>query len=146
CLSEEQKASIEAIAVDMSSAFRAGIEENCPTAQIVYDLFHIVQNYGRDVIDRVRIDDGKRKSAEGHELIMRSKYLLLSNRENLRMHQRYALSLLLFVNANLSMVYIMKQMLKEIWGYKSESHAAWALENWCSLAEASGIPALARFG
>jgi len=56
-LGAEGCAQTEAVALDMSLAFTAETQPQCPDAAIVYDLFHVVVNYGREVIDRVRVDE-----------------------------------------------------------------------------------------
>lgn len=33
---------------------------HCPEAEIVYELFRVVSKYGREVIDRVRVDEANR--------------------------------------------------------------------------------------
>ena len=47
---------IEAVAMDMNTAFDMEVRQHCPQAEVVYDLFHVVARFGRDVVDRVRID------------------------------------------------------------------------------------------
>ncbi|WP_049339825.1 transposase, partial [Stutzerimonas stutzeri] len=47
---------IEAVAMDMNTAFDLEVKQHCPQAEVVYDLFHVVARYGRDVIDRIRVD------------------------------------------------------------------------------------------
>ncbi|KOT03117.1 transposase family protein [Burkholderia mallei] len=47
---------IEAVAIDMTTAYELEIKEQCPQAEIVFDLYHVVAKYGREVIDRVRVD------------------------------------------------------------------------------------------
>jgi len=47
---------IEAVAIDMTTAYELEIREQCPQAEIVFDLYHVVAKYGREVIDRVRVD------------------------------------------------------------------------------------------
>ena len=42
--------------MDQSTAFDIEVKEQCPNAVIVFDLFHVLTNYGRKVIDRVRVD------------------------------------------------------------------------------------------
>ncbi|MBF3900186.1 transposase, partial [Burkholderia pseudomallei] len=44
---------IEAVAIDMTTAYELEIKEQCPQAEIVFDLYHVVAKYGREVIDRV---------------------------------------------------------------------------------------------
>ncbi len=43
---------IEAVAIDMTSAYELEIREHCPPAEVVFDLFHVVAKYGREVIHR----------------------------------------------------------------------------------------------
>ncbi|MFO5782855.1 ISL3 family transposase, partial [Klebsiella pneumoniae] len=45
---------IEAVAMDMNTAFDLEVKQHCPRAEVVYDLFHVVARYGREVIDRIR--------------------------------------------------------------------------------------------
>ena len=40
---------IEAVAMDMNTAFDLEVKKHCPQAEVVYDLFHVVARYGRDV-------------------------------------------------------------------------------------------------
>ncbi len=41
---------IEAVAMDLE------VQAWCPNARVVYDLFHLIAKFGREVIDRVRVD------------------------------------------------------------------------------------------
>jgi len=47
---------IEAIAMDINTAMDLEAQHHCPNARIVYDLFHVLAKFGREVIDRVRVD------------------------------------------------------------------------------------------
>lgn len=47
---------IEAVAMDMNTAFDLEVKQHCPQTEVVYDLFHVVARYGRDVIERIRVD------------------------------------------------------------------------------------------
>lgn len=143
----EQRASIEAVALDMSVGYRKAVEAACPQAALVYDLFHVVAKYGREVVDRVRVRESKRQETEeGRKLIKGSRYLLLKNRPNLSSDQRSRLRELLEANERLSTVYILKDQLKQIWRYRYRAWGRRAFHEWCDLAEASGIPELGRFG
>jgi transposase len=51
---------IRAVAMDMSPAFENEVRFQCPDAEIVFDLFHVVAKYSREVIDRVRVDEANR--------------------------------------------------------------------------------------
>ena len=56
---------IKAVAMDMNSSYEQEVWEHCPNADVVYDLFHVVAKYGREVIDRVRVDEANRLRDEG---------------------------------------------------------------------------------
>ncbi len=51
---------IEAVAMDMNIAFDLEVQQHCPNARAVYDLYHVVAKYCREVIDRVRVDEANR--------------------------------------------------------------------------------------
>lgn len=117
--------SIEAVAMDMNSAMDLEAQAHCPNARIVYDLFHVVAKFGREVIDRVRVDQANQLKADraGHRIIKRSRWLLLRNRENLSEEQAIKLDELLAANAPLTTVYLLKSQLKELWYAPSEDEA-----------------------
>jgi transposase len=145
-LTPQQRNGIQAIATDMASAYREAIDEAVPHVAQVYDLFHVVAKYSREVIDRVRIDESKRMGSEaGRRLIKGSRYLLLRNQTNLSTDQQDRLHELLCANERLNTVHILKDQLKKIWSYKSSGWARRALIQWCALAAASGIRALQAF-
>ena len=41
-MTNEQKAAIEAVAIDMWEAYINCIQHHCPNAKIVFDMFHVV--------------------------------------------------------------------------------------------------------
>ena len=45
--SGERCQQIEAVAMDMNTAFDLEVKQHCPQAEVVYDLFHVVARYGR---------------------------------------------------------------------------------------------------
>lgn len=57
-------AQIRAVAMDMNTAYDLEVRTRCPNADVVYDLFHVVAKYGREVIDRVRVDEANRLAAD----------------------------------------------------------------------------------
>jgi transposase len=144
-LTPEQRKSIEAVASDMAAGFRNAVEKACPHAALVYDLFHVVAKYSREVVDVVRIEEAKKQDEAGRKLIKGSRYLLLKNDSNLRESQRQDLQALLAANETLNTVYVLKDQLKQIWSYSDPARASQALNSWCALAEQSEITPLATF-
>ena len=144
-LTPEQRASIEAIAVDMSPPYRKGLAIWCPDAAIVYDFFHMVAKYGLEVLDKIRSQQVKRFTGPSRKFIKGSKYLLLRNSSDLDAEQRTRLRALLDVNEPLAIAYLLKDQLKKLWSYTSEAWAERALLHWAALAFDSGLPPLVRF-
>ncbi len=143
-LTEAQKASIQAIAMDMWDPYIKAVKECCPGASIVFDQFHVVKAFNK-VIDKVRNTEYRKANKEGKEVIKGSKYLLLKNKENLLKEERPKLKSLLKLNKAITTVYVLKDYLKELWRYKYSKWAENALEHWCSLAYESGIRAVLSF-
>lgn len=138
---------IEAVAMDMNTAMDLEVQKHCPNARVVYDLFHVVAKFGREVVDRVRVDQANqlRDSPADRKVIKRSRWLLLRNPANLSGEQHIKLDELLAANVPLTTVYLLKTNLKELWYARSEqeAHARW--DEWFSMAMESGIKPLILF-
>lgn len=149
-------AQLEAAVMDMSEAYELETRRHCPQAVIVYDLFHIVAKFGREVIDRVRVDETNRVARAGgphdrrtcalRRVIKGTRWLLLRNRENITAPaDRVRLRELLAANRRLWVVYVLKDALKQLWRYRypGAAHRAW--RQWYGWAIRSRIRALADF-
>lgn len=138
---------IEAVAIDMTTAYELEIKAHCPQAEVVYDLFHVVAKYGREVIDRVRVDQANllRHDRPSRRVLKSSRWLLLRNRSNLAPEQTLRLKELLAANEPLLCVYLLRDQLKQLWFYRKPAWATRAWEQWCGHAQESGIPALQLF-
>jgi transposase len=55
-LGPERCGQLKAAVMDMNAGYELEVREHCKHAAIVFDLFHVVAKYGREVIDRVRVD------------------------------------------------------------------------------------------
>ena len=144
----EARQRIHAVAMDMHAPFEVEVRAQCPAAEIVYDLFHVVMKFGREVIDRVRVDEANRvrKDKAARKVVKGSKWLLLANRENLtEPTHRVRLKELLEANQALMTVYLLKDDLKHLWGYSREGWARRAWNDWLARAMESGIGPLKAF-
>lgn len=147
-LGPEGCARIEAVAMDMNTAFDLEVRQHCPQARVVYDLFHVVAKYGREVIDRVRVDEANRLRHDkpARKVIKQARWLLLRNPENLkREDQQVRLQDLLAANQSLMTVYLMKAELKALWSPATAWGWRSAWKQWLRLAAESAIPALKQF-
>jgi transposase len=158
-LGPEGCARIEAVALDMSRAYAEAVRACCPRARLVYDLFHVVAKYAREVLDRVRIDETNRlaralpRSAPGSQrrtaerrVLKGARWLLLRNREHVtRPADQVRLGELLRANRALYIVYVLKDDLKQLWRYRRVAAARRFWHGWLRRARASGLPPLVRF-
>src|SRR6266545_7929572 len=139
---------LEAAVMDMSEAYEQETRAHCPQAVIVYDLFHVVAKYGREVIDRVRVDEANRLRADrsARHLVKSARWLLLKNRENVtRQEDQVRLDELLAANASLMTVYVLKDDLKQLWRYRHAGYAKIFWQGWYDRAMSSGIEPLKVF-
>ena len=144
-LGAEGCAAIQSVAMDMNTALDLEVRHH-PQAEVVYDLFHVVAKYGREVIDRVRVDQANqlRDNPKSRQVIKRSRWLLLRNR-NLPEGHEVKLTALLEANQPLNVVWLMKTTLKELWYAPSEQEAQRRWTSWYRQSQESGIKALQHF-
>lgn len=147
-LGPEGCARIQAVAMDMNTAFDLEVRRHCPNARVVYDLFHVVAKYGREVIARVRVDAANqlRHDKPARRVVKQAHWLLLRNPANLKTSaERVRLDEVLAANQSLMTVYVMKEQLKALW----TAPTAWAWRRawtqWMAHASESQIPALVQF-
>ena len=138
---------IEAVVMDMWEPYEQEAMAHCPNANIVYDFFHIKSKYGREVIDRVRVDEANRlkDNKPQREVVKGSKWLLLRNSENLLKDERVRLTELLAANKQLATVYVLKDDLSHLWDYVYEGPALKFWEGWYDRAVRSKIEPLKTF-
>ena len=80
-LSDEQKASIKAVSIDMSAGYEKAIRDAVPHAQVCFDPFHVVQLGGK-AADQVRRDEYNQHGRSGTEAgkwIKGTRYSLLKD-------------------------------------------------------------------
>ena len=144
-LTSAQRKALEAIAMDMWDPYIKAVRKKVPHVKIVFDLFHVVSQFGR-VIDKVRTSEYRKASQENKEVFKGAKYLLLKNRSNVRRKkERRQLQELLKLNEIINSVLILKDKLKHIWSYRSRTWATKALDEWCALARSLKQRSVTKF-
>lgn len=134
--------------MDMNTAFDLEVRRHCPNARVVYDLFHVIAKYGREVISRVRVDAANqlRHDKPARRVVKQAHWLLLRNPANVKTPiQQVRLDEVLAANQSLMTVYVMKEQLKTLW--TSSTPRAWraAWKQWMAHASESNIPPLMQF-
>ena len=141
-------ARVQAVVMDMNAGYAEEVRSRCLRAEIVYDLFHVVAKYGREVIDRVRVDEANRlrNDRPARHLVKSSRWLLLRNRANLTgAADQVRLRELLAANRALFTVYVLKDDLKALWAYRHAGYALRFWQQWYQRAIRSRIEPLKRF-
>jgi transposase len=137
------KSKVEAVAMDMSPAYRDAVSAHLPRATIVFDHFHVIKLFN----DRL---SGLRRSLyhradEAHKKVLKgSRWLLLKAPENLDPERDEAKRLeeALALNKPLATAYYLKEDLRQFWIQPGRRFAAAFLTDWVRRAEASGVPML----
>ena len=138
---------LKAVAMDMNPAYEEEVRYQCPLVKIVYDLFHVVAKYSREVIDRVRVDEANKLKNDkpARKVVKGSRWLLLRNRENVNRKDRVKLDELLRANRKLMTVYVLKDDLKHLWDYTYLGAARNFWKQWYNRAIRSRIEPLKKF-
>lgn len=140
-------ARLRAAVMDMNTGFELEVRHHCKNAAVVFDLFHVVAKYGREVIDRVRVDRANELHTDRpqRKLVKGARWILLKNRDSLRPGEEVSLEELLAANRSLFVVYVLRDALKDLWSYRHPGYAVRAWRSWYRKALRSGIEPLRRF-
>ena len=142
---KKERAKLEAIVMDTWDPYILAVEKKVPHVKIVFDLFHVVSRFSR-VIDKVRNAEYHKASKENKSVFKGTRYLLLKNRSKLRgKEEREHLKHLLELNEVINTVLILRDKLKHIWSYRSQSWANKAIDEWCALARSIDHPEVKKF-
>ena len=136
-MTEEQKRRIKVVGADRSNAYTKAVREQLPGADICYDRFHIIKN-ANDALTKVRRAEFKRNDRDS-KVLKGSKYLLLSNLENLEDKGRNRLRQLLDLNENINKAHILKEGLRHLYTLDSEEAARKHFDDWIAQALESGL-------
>src|SRR5262245_13501580 len=140
------RATVEAVATDMSPAYIQAVRENLGNAVHVFDHFHVVKLFNEKLSDFRRELYREATERMDKEVLKGTRWLLLKNPENLdpKRNERERLEEALRMNQPLATVYYMKEDLRQIWEQPDKETATRVLEDWIRRAEASCIKVLQR--
>lgn len=134
------KAKVEAVAMDMSPAYRAAVSTHLPEAKIVFDHFHVVKLFN-DKLSDLRRSLYHKAEDEQKKVLKGSRWLLLKAPENLDpdRDEEARLEKALELNKPLATAYYLKEDLRQFWSQPGKTFAGAFLTDWVRRAEASGI-------
>ena len=117
---------IKEVSVDMSPAFKKGIDNNFPDAAIVYDKFHIIKHIN-DAVNKVRIAETVEE-----KILKGTRYVFLKNEDNLTKKQKKLLKECTMSNMNLKTVraYNIRKSFQDIYTAESQDEFITYLNKW----------------
>lgn len=170
----EYLSNVKAVAMDMNASFHTLFTERLPEATIVYDTFHMLAQFGREVLGTVRLEEAREHEQRANELKAQSKgmdketaallhnqakeehasykllkgsrWAILRNSDNLTDKQKESLSQILGSHEKLLICHAMKEELNELFQLRDPEEAKIRWRNWFDACEESGIEALVKFG
>jgi transposase len=135
-LSGDQRAGVEAAAIDMWAAFEKAVRTKLPQADIVYDKFHI-SSYLNKAVDDVRKAEHRELMAKGDGTLKGSKYLWLRNFPDLRCEPSFRD--LYAANLKTSRAWRLKESFAGFWDYRYNGPAEKFFRDWHKKVKRSGL-------
>jgi transposase len=123
-LSDEQLASIQAVAMDMWDPYIASVRENLPGAdsKIVFDKFHIAKHLG-EAVDRVRRRENKTLRAAGDDRLTGTRYDWLRHPARMETTDRQEFAALRDSNLKTARAWALKEAAMALFTYVYERPA-----------------------
>jgi transposase len=138
------RAKIEAVAMDMSPAYREAVATNLPGAKIVFDRFHVMKLFNEKLSDLRRALYREATDMLQKKVLKGTRWLLLKAAENLdeERDEKQRLKEALALNQSLATAYYLKEDLRQFWEQPGKKFATLFLDGWIKRAESSGIKVL----
>jgi transposase len=130
-LKAEQLEGIEAVAMDMWEPYVQSTSQYVPAGadKIVHDPFHMMKHMN-DAVNDVRKAEHRVLQAQGDDELAGTRWLWLYGMENVPEASRPAFDQLKFANFKTSRAWVLKEMLRTLWFYKSQAWAKKYFDRW----------------
>jgi transposase len=140
------RATIKAVATDMSPAYIRAVRDNHKGVIHVFDHFHVIKLFN-DKLSAFRRELHHQATDQQRRILKGTRWLLLKNPENLdaERDEHKRLQAALDLNAPLALAYYLKEDLRQIWTQADKRTARRVLRDWLARARASGIRMLRQF-
>lgn len=144
---KQSKATIVAVAIDMSPAYIQAVRTNLPSASLVFDHFHVIKYFNDKLSEFRRQLYDQTKDKMVHQELKGLRWILLKNPENLdeAKDERQRLEKALQANKTLATAYYLKEDLRQLWKQENKTMAAAHLKAWLAKAQVSGVKILIKF-
>jgi transposase len=137
-LSEAQRDSIQAVAMDMWDPFIASVRKNLRNATIVFDRFHVHALLSK-AVDVVRRQENRELVAEKDMRLYKTKYLWLAKTENLKPEAAAKFRELKASDLKVAKAWAMRENFLRIWSFSYPKSVAKHINHWCRWVAKSGL-------
>jgi transposase len=120
---------VEAVCMDLWSAYLNSVRRYLKKAVVVFDKFH-VYHYLSDAIETVRRTEQQLADEKTGQLIKGTRWLWLKARHSLKRREKYTLAEIMQVNRRLHRAYVLKEDFEGFYDCDTEQDAALFLKNW----------------
>ena len=119
------------IAMDMSAAYVKSAKQNLPLAEekIVHDRFHVMK-LATGAVDKVRRGEHRQLKQDGDNRLTNTKYLWISNHENLSEQQREKFDVAYKQELETGKAWAYKEMLRDLWHHDDATTATTFFKDW----------------
>ena len=142
-LSDEQKATVASVSMDMWAAFANAKTEVLPDAEIVHDRFHVA-GYLNDAVDATRKDEHRALVGQEDKTLSKTKYLWLRSETTLTEAQRQSLEALCGLELETAKVWAFKENFRQFFMCQTQYGAAVFFRQWYEAALALDNPHLTK--
>jgi len=135
---------IRTVCCDMWAVYIDAVRTHLRRATIIFDRFHVTQHLNR-AVDDVRRQTWRQMQGREKAEFKRTRFLWLTNPENLQRDERTRLSALLQLNSPIVKAYLLKEDLRRFWHYRSSAWAEGHLRQWLWRAAHSRLAPFKKF-
>jgi len=137
-LGKKKQRLVTVVVLDMWDPYITSIQEFCPTADIVFDKFHIIKKIN-DALDKIRREEFAKAKNEERLRMKRKRFIILKRKKNLTGNQQEQLQQLMEQNQPLYKGYLLKEQISDIFDEESYSQAMQRLQQWIENVQESGL-------
>lgn len=137
-LSEAQRESVQAVAMDMWPAYMSAAQSSLPQADIVHDRFHVAKYLG-EAVDLVRRAEHRHMNKAGNSPLTGSKWRWLKTYADGRSAEAVAFRALNQLNLKTSRAWRIKESFAPFWSYRYPAAAKRFFDAWAGNAMRSRL-------
>jgi transposase len=143
-LGTERASKLEVVCLDMSPAFSKAVKERAPSADIVYDKFHVVQLL-MEAVDDVRREEFRKVEGKARQALKGTRFALLRNPKHSKPKDEEKIALVKKTNRRLTRAYQLRVDFEELWEAQSHGEAQAFIRRWTRSALLSRLKPFRRF-